>query len=81
MADCAWHLQVVGLWYVHWAFSTSSRCMTFNYTRTDTGLQVVETKELRLLDAIGLDNKYRSVGTLQENGMPGTYEASFSTSE
>ena len=72
---------MVGLWYVHRAFSTSSTCLTFNYTRTASGLEVVETKELRALDAVGLDHKYSSVGTLRDNGLPGAYQASFSTSE
>ncbi|XP_043190061.1 apolipoprotein D-like [Amphibalanus amphitrite] len=71
--------RMVGLWYVHRAFSTSSTCLTFNYTLTTTGLEVVETKELRALDAVGLDHKYSSVGTLKDNGLPGAYQASFST--
>ena len=73
--------QVTGLWYVHRAMGTSSTCLTFNYTLTATGLEVVETKELRALDAVGLDHKYSSVGTLTDNGLPGAYEASFSTSK
>lgn len=71
--------RVTGLWYVHRALSTASTCLTFNYTRTDTGLEVVESKELHLFDAVGLDHKYNPVGTLTDNGLPGTYQASFST--
>jgi len=71
--------RVVGLWYVHRAFSTSSSCLTFNFTRTADGLKVTESKELRGLDAVGLEHKYSSVGTLTDNGPPGAYEARFST--
>jgi len=42
---------------------------------------VTESKELRGLDAVGLEHKYSSVGTLTDNGPPGAYEARFSTSE
>ncbi|XP_037093294.1 apolipoprotein D-like [Pollicipes pollicipes] len=71
--------RIVGLWYVHRAFGTTSSCLTFNYTRTESGLRVVESKELRALDAVSLDHKYSSVGTLRDNGPPGAYQATFST--
>ena len=74
--------QFLGEWYVRRAFDPDVSCLVFNYTACGEGcLRVVETKQIDLVDTIGLSNVYETDGTLTISGNePSEMTASFTSS-
>ena len=64
------------------AFDPDVSCLVFNYTSCGEGcLKVLETKQIDLIDSIGISNVYQTEGTLRVTGAePAEMEASFTSS-
>ncbi|XP_071520093.1 apolipoprotein D-like [Panulirus ornatus] len=51
-----------GLWHVIEITSTSSRCMTMNFTLTDSGFMVTEVRQFFLFNKFNLDHTFTNRG-------------------
>ncbi|XP_068200486.1 apolipoprotein D-like [Palaemon carinicauda] len=59
--------QFTGLWYVIEIFSTTSKCMTMTFNRTDTGFKVTEAREFMVGRMVNVDHTFKNTGTFTIN--------------
>ncbi|XP_037074358.1 apolipoprotein D-like [Pollicipes pollicipes] len=73
--------KFLGEWYVIQSFDPDVSCLVFNYTSCGTGcLSVAETKQIDLINRMGVSHVYRTDGTLRVTGsVAAEMEASFTT--
>ena len=60
-------IQIMGKWFVVYNFDTSNTCLQWEFNRSTTNpeqIEVKETRQLYLLDTLGVDHKHAITGVL-----------------